>query len=275
MLLINNETEYGLLPLIISEELHNVHIFVNGFMSDENDDLLHREWLNAFKFIIKDKESVFLYKWPSGIDHFKLKNHNPIKKGDSVWRQIKDIAVLASLRINPIVGTVFTLGNVALNIHKDWKNSNKESIEYGSLLANKIEKMQKENDKIKIYLYAHSLGANLVRHTMLKLIEKNISIEKVYLFGGASCSLEQDEWAKISNNVKYGLYNFYTPTDLILKKLYKLAENKNEPIGLLPIRSNMGFKIFNYDVTSIIGDDLLNHMAYKKNIPTIFRLNFL
>ena len=44
------------------------------------------------------------------------------------------------------------------------------------------------NQDKKIYLYAHSLGTNLVKNSLLELANKNISVEKVHLFGGATSS---------------------------------------------------------------------------------------
>ena len=62
-------------------------------------------------------------------------------------------------------------------IVEEWKNSNQNSIKYGKILANEIEYLI--NQDKKVHIYAHSLGTNLIKHSLLELANKNISIEKV------------------------------------------------------------------------------------------------
>ena len=58
-------------------------------------------------------------------------------------------------------------------------------VKYGLSLAEEINTLKISNDKI--YLYAHSLGVNLVKNTLLELGKQNIFVGKSILFGGASC----------------------------------------------------------------------------------------
>ena len=58
----------------------------------------------------------------------------------------------------------------------------KTKMKYGLSLAEEINIQKLSNDKI--YLYAHSLGVNLVKNTLLELGKQNIFVEKVFLFGG-------------------------------------------------------------------------------------------
>ncbi len=140
---------------------------------------------------------------------------------------------------------------------------NSNSSKYGELLAEDLKKLTYD----KIYLYGHSLGTNLLRNTLMKLYKENIFVEKVFLFGGASCSKDTNEWSKICNITNQGICNFYTKNDWILDNLYKLAEFNSKPIGLEPLFLNDTFKIFNYDVSYTVN----GHFDYKKNLPTIFR----
>ncbi|MGJ0314836.1 DUF726 domain-containing protein [Aliarcobacter cryaerophilus] len=111
------------------------------------------------------------------------------------------------------------------------------------------------NQDKKIYLYAHSLGTNLVKNSLLELANKNISVEKVHLFGGATSSAGTYEWKNASETVKYGIHNFYSQKDSVLKYLYKTFE-----LGDNPISSNSK-NIKNYDVSYTVK----GHFEYKKN----------
>ncbi|WP_264291163.1 TMCO4 family protein [Aliarcobacter butzleri] len=119
----------------------------------------------------------------------------------------------------------------------------------------------------KIYLYAHSLGTNLVKNSLLELANKNISVEKVHLFGGATSTAGTYEWKNASETVKYGIHNFYSQKDSVLKYLYKTFELGDTPIGLSPISSNCR-NIKNYDVSSIVN----GHFEYKENLSKILKI---
>lgn len=251
--------KYGLIPLK-NNNIHlsnSVHIFVNGFMSDEDDESLFLEWLEGFKYIIPPSDKLYLFRWDSGLDYTKIKNHLPFNNG--IKQDLKKTINLAIGKVHPLL-TVATLPIFFLD---EWKTANSNSTQYGELLAEDLIKLAFN----KIYLYGHSLGTNLVRNTLLKLHKENIFIEKVFLFGGASCSKDINEWSKICNITNQGIYNFYTRNDWVLDNLYKLAELNSKPIGLEPLFLTDTFKIFNYDVSYTVN----GHFDYKKNLPTIFR----
>ncbi|MBK6303432.1 MAG: DUF726 domain-containing protein, partial [Arcobacter sp.] len=69
-----------------------------------------------------------------------------------------------------------------------------------------------------------------------------------------------------SEIVKYGIHNFYSKKDSVLKYLYKTFELGDNPIGLNPISSNSK-NIKNYDVS----DTVKGHFEYKKNLQTILK----
>ena len=131
-------------------------------------------------------------------------------------------------------------------------------------MANEIEYLI--NQDKKVHIYAHSLGTNLIKHSLLELANKNISIEKVYLFGGATSHSDVYEWKHASEIVKYGIHNFYSKKDSVLKYLYKTFELGDNPIGLNPISSNSK-NIKNYDVSYTVK----GHFEYKKNLQTILK----
>lgn len=263
MNLITDKSQYGLEQLNSANDSDIIHIFINGFMSDEKDDNLCQEWINSTKYIINENDMKYVYTWDSGMDYTKLNNYNPFKKDDTLVSRVKNLSHFVVARVNPIIG----VGYVLTSLIAQWKIANKNTIKYGISLANEIKSLKIKNKDLTIKLYAHSLGANLVKNTLLELSKSDIKIQNVYLFGGASCSKDIENWTIATNIVEQGVYNFFIKDDKILKKLYKIAEFKNSPIGLEPLFLNDSYKIFNHDVSYVVD----GHMDYKNNLSTIFR----
>lgn len=270
----NNKTEYGLLPLNKGSNSKVNHIFINGFMTDEDADVLACDWQSGLKDFVKPSDNQYIFRWESSFDYLKLRNHIPFKNGfKNEMKKIKHIVgssftisklsplVMAS-RLNPLLILPTSFSSFCL---EEWKISKENSIKYGISLAEEINTQKIKNNKI--FLYAHSLGVNLVKTALLELYQQNIFVEKVFLFGGASCSKEIDDWAKISQTTNKGIYNFYSKHDAILKYIYKIAELRNSPVGLNPIIVEDNNKIFNIDVSNAVN----GHAEYKKNLQHIFR----
>ena len=74
-----------------------------------------------------------------------------------------------------------------------------------------------------------------------------------------------------SEIVKYGIHNFYSQKDSVLKYLYKTFELGDNPIGLNPISSNS--KILKTMMFHIQSKDTLNiKKKKKKNLQTILKI---
>ncbi len=265
-----DKTEYGLLPLLKSSNSAVIHIFVNGFMSDEIKDYKAKDWQDGFKNILNKDEQKFIFKWESGLDYSSFRNHIPFKNGlEFELKRVKYIAQtydkvsnnsLLSTGINFLLSLPTSFSSYMI---EEWKISNQNSIKYGKILANEIEYLI--NQDKKIYLYAHSLGTNLVKNTLLELAKRNLAVEKVHLFGGATTHSDTHKWNSACKSVKYGIHNFYSKNDSVLKYLYKTIEVGNNPIGLSPILvTNKNIK--NYDISNLIN----GHFEYKKNLQIIF-----
>ena len=260
-----------LILLNVNIQSQEIHIFINGFMSDELEDYKAKDWQDGLKDILNQDEQKFIFKWESGLDYSSLRNHIPFKNGlDFELKRIKHIAKTYnkvsehSFLSNGINFLLSLPASFSSYIVEEWKNSNENSIKYGKILANEIEYLI--NQDKKVHIYAHSLGTNLIKHSLLELANKNISIEKVHLFGGATSHSDVYEWKHASEIVKYGIHNFYSKKDSVLKYLYKTFELGDNPIGLNPIFSNSK-NIKNYDVS----DTVKGHFEYKKNLQTILK----
>ena len=266
-----NKFDCGLICLNNANKNNSSHLFINGFMSDELEDYKAKDWQDGLKDILNQDEQKFIFKWESGLDYSSLRNHIPFKNGlDFELKRIKHIAKTYnkvsehSFLSNGINFLLSLPASFSSYIVEEWKNSNENSIKYGKILANEIEYLI--NQDKKVHIYAHSLGTNLIKHSLLELANKNISIEKVHLFGGATSHSDVYEWKHTSEIVKYGIHNFYSQKDSVLKYLYKTFELGDNPIGLNPISSNSK-NIKNYDVS----DTVKGHFEYKKNLQTILK----
>ncbi len=267
-----DKTQYGLLPLNKGSNSKVSHIFVNGFMSDEKEDYQASDWQKGLEKFINTSDKRFIYQWDSSFDYFKFENHIPFKNGfKNELKKIKHFVgssltisklspLIVSSRLNPLLVLPASFSSFCF---EQWKISKENSIKYGKALAQEIAFENIRNDEI--YLYAHSLGVNLLRNTLLELEKQNIFVEKVFLFGGASCNKNKKEWTKISNLTKKGIYNFYTKNDDVLGYFYRIAELGSSPVGLVPISLEHN-KLFNIDVSYAVK----GHFEYKKNLKTIF-----
>ena len=263
----NDKTKYGLLPLYEGSNSKVSHIFINGFMSDEKEEYKAIDWQNGLEKFINPSDKKFIYKWESSFDYSKLKNHIPFKNGFKhemkKFKHLLPVGVSLSTvtRLNPFMILPTSFSSFCL---EEWKISKENSVKYGIFLAEEINIQKITNDKI--YLYAHSLGVNLVKNTLLELGKQNIFVEKVFLFGGASCIKNENEWLNVCNLTKKGVYNFYTKNDSILKYIYRTVELGSTPIGLVPLGLKND-KLYNKDVSYTVK----GHFEYKKNLQTILK----
>ena len=261
----------NLISLNTNNKSNSTHIFINGFMSDELDDYKAKDWQDGLKDILNSDEQKFIFKWESGLDYSSFRNHIPFKNGlEFELKRVKHIIqtydkVSSNSFLSAGVNFLLSLPtSFSSYMVKEWKTSNQNSIKYGKILANEIEYLIHQDKKI--YLYAHSLGTNLVKNSLIELSNKNISIERVHLFGGATSHNDKHEWKCASETIKYGIHNFYSKNDSVLKYLYKTFELGTNPIGLNPI-SVSSKNIKNYDVSTLVN----GHFEYKKNLQTILK----
>ena len=252
----SGNNQYGIICENITKK-RVINIFVNGF---GNDNLIKRDfkkWINHKDFFCN--EDIYFFNWASGKDFI---GHLEELLSNKDFKLYKFIPNLINKKIS--------IAMIPIQILSEWKNSKKNSEIYSYELFNFIKEEIEKNKDVKINLYGHSLGTNLIKNILLKLSIYDIKINNDYLFAGATKNCHY-EWESISN-ICSNIYNFYSYNDDILRFLYKPIELE-EPIGLNEIQNiSYSDKIINFDVTNIVN----GHSAYFDNLPyilskTIFR----
>lgn len=247
-----SDGEYGVKYLKGNNE-NIIHIFVNGFTNDSEEEN-YKDWIKESIDIIDENDTLYGYDWASG------------KK--PVEHITKFIPYLVRAKGNPYL----TIGTLLYKVRAEWKQARNHSELYSLELANFIEKQLVNNPMITINLYGHSLGANLLHYTLRDLYEKELKINDVFLFGGAS-EVNEEAWTEVlcsANNI----YNYYSKNDQILTYLFQSMELAS-PIGLNSIKYNQKNKLtlanlYNYDVS----DDINGHTKYIENFNLLYRYKY-
>lgn len=249
----SNDGDYGI--KVLSEGYSNIiHIFINGFTNDSPQNNFNK-WLENTKGIL-DKNDTFLgFDWPSGKDPsteiFNIGNLKNPTKFASVLKGVNIPYILSSLSIQTV---------------SEWKNAHYNSKSWSKNLADELDAINA--DGIKINLYGHSLGANVIHH-VFSHISNDVQINNIFLFGGAAKG-DEVRWSNILTKVS-NIYNFYSQNDLVLKILYQGIEFGDNPIGLNKIevmqKNNLKYgKLYNYDVSYNIN----GHSSYVSSFNSIY-----
>lgn len=237
-----------------------IHIFINGFTNDSTKDNF-KEWMIQTKDILNPNDTFLGYDWASGKDPsshiLKFPSVNDMKNPAKYLPFVKGFNI-------PIM-----IGSLSIQTISEWKKARNNSKIFSKDLALFIESQYKKNQNSTINLYGHSLGANLIHYTLEYLLENNLNINDVFLFGGASNN-NKASWTQ-SLSVAENIYNFYSQNDYVLKYLYKSVELWEEPIGLneIIIKDIKDLKrgsVYNYDVSNIVN----GHTEYIKKISSIY-----
>ena len=121
--------KYGLIPIRENANCEQIHIFINGFMSEEENNNIN-DWLNFINHYINSNDSIYLYKWKCGLDYTKWNNHFKINGINDVLKIIPFIFT----KINPSFNI-----SIPLFFISEWKNARINSLEYGMKLSKSLE----------------------------------------------------------------------------------------------------------------------------------------
>lgn len=148
-----------------------------------------------------------------------------------------------------------------------WPKAIKNTEIYGSKLAKDIQLLKILNPELKVNIYGHSLGGRIIYNTLISLLDSGCKVNEAYIFGGAVSRVDKHNWSGALQSVERRVCNFYSLHDDILKRLYRVAQVGDEPVGLGEIeyfkdKDTTICKVKNIDVSNIVG----GHTEYKSKL---------
>ena len=235
-------------------------LFVNGFLSQDNDDL--EDWRAGARQTFK-QNPWHLVTWESKTkaDLGKLIYR---KGAEQVFAELgKRLAAKATKnagkKLNPLSWATF-LADLAGN---DWHTAMAKAGKTGILLADLIARTPNK----KFILVGHSLGARVIYYALeaLSTRTKKPQVIDAILLGGAVGSDDELGWEHAAKAVSGKIYNCLSLRDDILNYAYRGASGLfSNPIGISAI-SKRSRKIENWDCTDFIG----GHMEWKQKLGDV------
>jgi len=164
----------------------------------------------------------------------------------------------AAKRINPLAYLTM-LPDIISN---PWHGAMVRAAQTGVKVAEAISRTKGQ----KFNLVGHSLGCRVIYYVLVALGSKaDTYINDVILLGGAVGRDDVEGWTTAVSAVDGKIYNCHSNQDMVLSKIYKIANaGLSDPIGINPI------KIDNSKIENIKCDDFVeSHMTWKKHYEKI------
>jgi hypothetical protein len=246
----------------------NTSIFFSGFLSEGSDP--YKAW-KFLKFSLGENKEFHSFEWPS---------HSYYDAGNQVAQLLAKAGRIylkfCSRNLPGLFDEIYNIRKLQDDniFHKAVKIAKLS----GKILAFAIAK-RKIFRAHSINLIGFSLGCQVIKSFLKELFElaqneKNDELnqglvnilQNVVFIGGAVDFKKSKKWGKIFQTLVAGkVVNIHCDNDLILKKLYKFAKPKNDPIGIRRLEIEGCWKIENYDVTS--KND--GHLNYRRILDLI------
>lgn len=233
-------------------------IFINGFLKQKKVDF--SDWRLGHLPHFPD-DTIYGVTWGSK-DLYEL--GKIFASGTSVEIAKKFLINLAkkgTKKVNPVAPLVTVLG-LADN---PWHVSMVRAAKTGAMLADAICRSEESGFR----LVGHSLGCRVIYYTLQALSSRDKQlIEDVILLGGAVGKDDINAWKTAKKAVKGKIYNCYSEKDLVLSKLYRVANaNLSHPIGISPIPSRIN-GIRNINFSSMI-NGVSAHMEWQNKYENV------
>lgn len=230
-------------------------VFVNGFLQQKDSQF--DDWERGTRARFPDT-AAYGVDWDSGrlaklgaslaaVSASAALQHGP--------RLMKKVPGLPALAV--VVGAQELLDN-------PWHVAWRKAAEVGVLNADMLARFKGPRS----ILMGHSLGARTIYFTLQQLAEKGGStkVRDVYLFGGAVG--RREEWDKAAAAVSGTIWNFYSESDQVLSKLYRVGTLfSSKAIGSRPIQSE-ATNVVNVDCSHIVR----GHQEYKPKLEELLGL---
>ncbi len=233
-------------------------IFINGFLQQKKVDF--SDWMIGHLPHFPD-DTIYGITWGSK-DLYEL--GKIFTSGVSVEVAKKflfNLAKRGTRRFNPIAPVVTVLG-LADN---PWHVSMVRAAKTGAILADAISRSNEKSFR----LVGHSLGCRVIYYALQALSTKSEKmIDDVILLGGAVGKDDKVGWKTATEAVKGKIYNCYSKNDMVLSKIYRIANaNLSYPIGISPISGRIrGIRNLNCS-TMITGNTA--HMNWQNKYENV------
>ncbi|WP_174171166.1 DUF726 domain-containing protein [Pseudoalteromonas sp. JC28] len=225
---------------VIRDGIEPTIVLVNGFLSELETDV--SDWLEIID-ILYPKNRVEHCRWNSG--SFKTIGKKV------VIENLAKLLLLPQAKISLLHSTYA----ICKEIITAWSKALEVATETGIHLAKYINQQNRS-----FVLFGHSLGAKVI-YSALDCLERQQSVSKAFLFGGAIANNEP--WTDIYlKHPELMIFNHFSEQDEVLKRLYKLATTfSHEPVGLKGIENSQLSLIYNIDLSHVV----TGHSDYKNH----------
>ncbi|WP_101345428.1 DUF726 domain-containing protein [Colwellia echini] len=244
------------------KESEDKTIFINGFTQKNETDF--HDW-QVEQLFFGLKHSIYGVTWDA-----KSNASLGATFAGGVSKQSAKAAFMAlgkkgGVKAATKLGAAGTILFVSDLISNPWHSAMLRASQAGAQLAESISRTSGQ----KFNLVGHSLGCRVIYYALAALgSKKHKYVHDVILLGGAVGKDDEKGWMDAISSIDGKLYNCYSKQDMVLNRMYKIANaNLSAPIGYYPIPFNIE-KIVNIDCSDFVD----SHMSWKSNYADILKL---
>lgn len=236
-------------------------IFVDGFLTQENDD--PRDWKSGLRNRFTDVPWYHV-RWESktlaAIGSIVLRDLS----GGAALKFATGFATRAARKAGSRLGPAAWAGMAVDLVGNPWHVAMVKAAMTGVLLADILSRTRGQ----EFVLMGHSLGARVIYYALSALATKETPIVRhVYLLGGAVGATDEDDWTRAADAVSGTIHNCFSTNDRILNFLYRGAcAMISEPIGIREIVSRSA-RIKSHNCSDLID----GHNSWKDKLPDVLR----
>lgn len=188
---------------------------------------------------------------------------------DYVWDSSNELGALQRIVAAVPTGTVaggllmgaMPVGLAALRYY--WTTLKSRAKKAGAdFLADALEKGVAESH---VTLLGHSLGARVAYYGVMA----GAKIDRFVMAGGAIRRDSSKDWAQAADRVAGGIFNVRNSQDDVLSWLFRVAELRQNPVGLKPIKAEHS-RINDLDATEIM--KAMGRTGWKNSHTHYFRV---
>ena len=232
-------------------------LILNGFLT-ERKTKYDSEWVRTIGSIYPDN-AIYIVDWESK----RLLDLGKVLVSETGKRTIHHMVKKSISRSGKMGFTGLTSANYAVSaleiFTNSWQMAKLKAKKAGLILGDIISRTPDEHSYV---LVGHSLGSKVIHSLLERLNEMGKKkIDTIHLLGSALPIDPVPSWEDLLESVRGNIYNYYAPSDPVLKWLYSAANGfvRSNPSGRSEIPSQSP-RIVNINVD----DFVRRHMDYHR-----------